>query len=263
MKQDAVAISKEIDQQVGQVLNNKIKGFEKAFIVSSAISTLRNNLSKDFMQPIMSLQGSRLGFLTDKDKTGGYPEKAVKDCLIDAVLLGLQPTGNHFNIISGNMYPTREGFGYLLSQIPNLRYNLEYTEVNKVENSKVSHVTVKVTWVLGEDEPKKQSMRFPIKSDAYTSHDALIGKAERKARRWLFNTINGTDISDGDTEDIPHVEVKQSPKKDPDFERMKLLVDSIETLDDVEFARANVPDSEKVLHVEIDTKEQVILKKQK
>jgi len=262
MNQSAVSISKEIDQQVDQVLNNKIKGFEKAFIISSAIKSLRDNLSKEFMQPIMSLQGSRLGFLTDKDKTGGYPEKAVKDCLIDAVLLGLQPTGNHFNIINGNMYPTREGFGYLLSQIPSLRYNLEYPEVNKSEKGKVSHATVKITWVLEDGEPKKQSIRFPIKSDAYTSHDALIGKAERKARRWLFNTIKGTDISDGDTEDIDHVEVKNEKTINPDQERMKMLVDTIKTQDDVDFARANVPESEKVLHAEIDVKE-AQLKKQK
>lgn len=55
----------------------------------------------------------------------------------------------------------------------------------------------------------------------------------------------------------------ETPKVDPDMERMRLLVDDIKTLEDVEFARANVPDSEKVLHAEIDTKEQVILKKQK
>jgi len=260
--ENQLVISKEIDQKVSEVLNNKIQGFEKAFVISSAISTLRQSLSTEFMRPIMSLQGSRLGFLTDKDKASGYPEKAVKDCIIDAVLLGLQPTGNHFNIISGNMYPTREGFGHLLSQIPNLRYNLEYPEVNLSEKGKVSHVTVKITWSINESEAKKQSIKFPIKSNAYTSEDALIGKAERKSRRWLFNTIKGTDVSDGDVEDIPHKTVSSSAiKKDPDAERMRMLVDDIKNQDDIDFARSAIPPGEKVLHADIDLREIQLKKK--
>ncbi|MFK5282891.1 hypothetical protein ACI3PL_25325, partial [Lacticaseibacillus paracasei] len=72
----------------------------------------------------MALQGNRLGFKTDKDKSGGYPESVVKNCLIEAVLLGIQPTGNQFNIIAGNMYPTKEGCGYLLNNFKGLSYNL-------------------------------------------------------------------------------------------------------------------------------------------
>jgi hypothetical protein len=69
----------------------------------------------------MALQGSNLGFKTDKDKTGGYSEAEVKTCLIDAVLLGLQPTGNEFNIIASQMYPTGVGFGALIKTTPRLK----------------------------------------------------------------------------------------------------------------------------------------------
>lgn len=54
----------------------------------------------------------------------------------------------------------------------------------------------------------------------------------------------------------------ETPKIHPDQERMKTLVDTIKTQDDVDHARANVPESEKVLHAEIDVKE-AQLKKQK
>lgn len=60
-------------------------------------------------------------------------------------------------------------------------------------------------------------------------------------------------------EDITYVD-NTEVKKDPDAERMKMFVNGIETLDDVEFARANVPESEKVLHAEIDMKEQKLKK---
>lgn len=63
------------------------------------------------------------------------------------------------------------------------------------------------------------------------------------------------------TEDISYVD-NSDVKKDPDAERMKMLVESIKSQDDVDFARANIPDDEKVLHAEIDTKEQIIKKGQ-
>lgn len=53
----------------------------------------------------------------------------------------------------------------------------------------------------------------------------------------------------------------EKPKTDPDQERMRLLVDSIETEEDVDFARSAIPETEKVLHAEIDTKEQILKKK--
>ncbi len=231
-----LAVSKDIDAKVMEVMSTKIQGFEKAFIISSAISALRDNLTPEFMKPIMDLQGSRLGFLTDKHKKGqSYTMEQVKTCLIDAVLLGLQPTGNQFNIISGNMYPTREGFGYLLDNIKQLRKSFDFLDVDLREKSKVSYVTVEITWKIGDEEPKKQKIKFPVKSDAYTSHDALIGKAERKAKRWLFNTLKGTDIADADVEDIPHKVV--STKVDGDEERILLLINSAKNQEDLDFAR--------------------------
>ena len=61
---------------------------------------------------------------------------------------------------------------------------------------------------LKEKLQKKHGIVFPIKSNEYTSYDALIGKAERKAKRWLYNTIKGTDISDGDVNELPIIEAE-------------------------------------------------------
>jgi len=49
---------------------------------------------------------------------------------------------------------------------------------------------------------------------------------------------------------------------DPDAERMRMLVDSVHNQDDIDFARANIPEDEKVLHADLDAKE-IILKKGK
>lgn len=68
------------------------------------------------------------------------------------------------------------------------------------------------------------------------------------------------DESSGEvTEDINYAD-NTVPKIDPDAERMRMLVDGIETQDDIDFARANIPESEKVLHADIDAKEQILKK---
>lgn len=236
-KEQFTAISKTIDNAIGEVLASNVNGFQKAFVMSSAIEIIKAQLSDEYMKPIMSLQGTNLGFKTDQDtvkqKNGskwetvpgpGYPLEIVRDCLIEATFLGLEVTGNQFNIIGGNMYPTREGFGALLDKMQGLKKNFTYTNISQPAGQKVANVKVQIDWMIN-NEPKKQIIDFPIKSNEYTSYDALIGKAERKAKRWLFNTIKGTDISDGDVNDIPHVELEN--QQDDRLANLKELYDKV------------------------------------
>ncbi len=233
-----LSISKVIDGQISTVLASNVNGFQKAFVMSSAIVIIREQLSDEYMAPIMMLQGSSLGFKTDldtvkeKDSTGkwitkkgdGYPMDIVRECLIEAIFLGLEVTGNQFNIIGGNMYPTREGFGALLDKMKGLKKNFGYKNIQQPSGQKVAYVTVDITWQPENESAQKQMVEFPIKSNDYTSYDALVGKAERKSKRWLYNTIKGTDISDGDVNDIPHVDVTN--KEDAKLEEIKTLYDT-------------------------------------
>ena len=57
-------VSQELNNQVLAVLSNKVEGFEKAFVMASAIQVLKERLTPEFMKPIMALQGSNLGFKT-------------------------------------------------------------------------------------------------------------------------------------------------------------------------------------------------------
>lgn len=203
-------IAKKLDSSVLSVIeSDKLQGFEKSYLVASAISSLSELLTSEYMKPIMALQGTRLGFRTDKDKSTGYPESVVKNCLIEAVLLGLQPTGNQFNIIAGNMYPTKEGCGHLLNNFKGLSYNL-VCSLPKINADKTSAaVDVKITWKIN-GESKEEMIPIPLKMDAYTSVDALIGKATRKGRAWLLSRVSGMEITDGDIQDVDYVDMKNN-----------------------------------------------------
>ena len=163
-----LSISKVIDNQIATVLASNANGFQKAFVVSSAIKIIKEQLTDDYMQPIMSLQGSSLGFKTDQDtikvkegnnwitkKGPGYPVEIVKECLMEATFLGLEVTNNQFNIIGGNMYPTREGFELLLDKIKGLKKNFTYTNISQPSGQKVANVKVRIDWQFEGEAPKK------------------------------------------------------------------------------------------------------------
>jgi len=201
LKNNEVAV--QLNSIVGDVITTgQLAGFEKSYLIADAIRKIKQVLTSEYMKPIMALQGNRLGFKTDKDPTG-YSEEIVKNCLIEAVLTGVQPYGNQFNIIAGNCYITKEGFGYLLAKTPGLKYEV-VSELPRINADKTSAAAVmKISWTY-KGVSEERSIDFPIKVNQYMGADAVIGKATRKARAWLFNSLNGTEISDGDTSDIDY-----------------------------------------------------------
>lgn len=215
-----------LDSTVVSVLGQKsITGFQRAFLMSSAIQELRQLLTPEYMKPIMALQSNKLGFRTDKDrnkdgtKGPGYPEEIVKDCVIQAVLSGLEVTGNQFNIIGGNMYATKEGCGAKLSKMEGISYTITPTlpHVNKEQTS--AAITMLIEWSVNGGEFTKKEMQVPIKMYAgFTGTDAIIGKATRKARAWLIETITGNEMSEGDVQDVEVTVMSSSPLKKTEAE---------------------------------------------
>jgi hypothetical protein len=203
-------VVKQIDEKVVTILgSHTMRAFEKAYLISDAIEHLKEVLTDEYMRPIMSLQGSRLGFKTDKDDRGGYDINTVRVCLIDAVLSGVQPTGNQFNILEGNMYITKEGFKFLLDGIEGLKREITF-EMPRMDSAKGSGAVVaNIRWTINGQE-NIQKIDIPVKVKPNTGVDGIIGKATRKASAWLYNTINGTDFGDGEVADAEVVSSKRN-----------------------------------------------------
>lgn len=217
-----ITIAKKIDGIVLSVIGQKgLIGFEKAHKVSTAILELEKLLDDNYMKPIMALQGTTLGFKTDKDlkkengsyvKGDGYPVSVVRRCLIEAVLKGYQPTNNEFNIISGNMYPAKNGLRRRANEWPGLKNKIVLT-IKSVSSDKSSAlVEADIKWSLNGSE-EKEIIPIPLKIDSYTSVDAMLGKAERKALAWLLTNVSGEPVIDGDVDDIPLNIIPEPEKK--------------------------------------------------
>lgn len=247
---DKLTIAQQLNDTVASVLGqHNIMGFERAYMIADATTKLQTLLTPEYMKPIMALQGSKLGFQVDKI----YPETVVKNCLIEAVLTGLQPHGNQFNIIAGNMYPTKEGIGYLLSNYKGLKYQIipELPRINATNTS--AAIKMNITWSIFNGTQKEESIEIPIKMDKWTGTDAIIGKATRKARAWLYSTITGNEITDGEVEDLDSpAYVQQSQSQDPkkvsdekEYRRIEKHIeesDSIKKLEQVEQAVIKMKD---------------------
>lgn len=243
-------IAANLDVTVLAVMGeNALTGFQRAYMIASATEQLREMLTPEYMNPIMKLQGSRLGFLTDKDKNadgtkgGGYPMEIVRECLIAAVLQGLQPSGNQFNIIAGNMYITKEGYHYLLSKIEGLKYSIPF-ELPRIKEGSAAVVAL-IKWSFNGGVENTEKMDLPIKVNKFMGADAVIGKATRKARHWLYSTITGQDTGDGDVQDTEATVISSTPTKTAEqheVERVKLLLEKCKTADEVQKLQLACPE---------------------
>ena len=234
-------MSKELQKapRLNEIVSSVVKAkdlelFQKAFVTASAIQELQALLTAEYMAPIMALQGTKLGFRTDKDREGGYPENVVKRCLIEAVLQGFEVVGNQFNIIAGNCYGTKEGYGYLLSKLEGLWYQItpNLPRIKDQSGAVVMVIEYKYQGVSGEKD-----LNVPVKVNASMGTDAVIGKATRKARHWLYTTLTGTEMPEGDVTDIDFKVVQPTkPEINHETERAIKLIekqDSVEKLEEI------------------------------
>ena len=184
--------------------------FKAMFMVGAAVQQLQALLTPQLMAPIMALQNSPLGFLTDRPQ--GYSVDEVRIAVIQAAVEGLSVTGNEFNILAGRMYITKNGMKRKLSQIPGLLKHVTAGIPKLHPNGQGAIVPMHLDWTyLGNH--LTQDLEFAVRLNKGMGTDALIGKATRKSLAWLYEEITGNSVSDGDVGDMDLVDItpKQSP----------------------------------------------------
>lgn len=124
-----------------------------AFNAVGVVTLLREALTEEVMDKVfMPLMNTKIGFMTDRtgkpDKRGNvkplYSRDVVRDCIIDAVIIGLLPTGNQFNILAERMYPTKEGYTALLKKL-GVRYVIEIGQ-DKSQNPQYAELACKISF---------------------------------------------------------------------------------------------------------------------
>jgi hypothetical protein len=222
-RQQLAAVSAEtalaldaLSEECCAIAGEEVAGrFSKALAVAHAIQRLRMALTAPVMKDVMALQGSKLGFRTDRDreKEPGYPENVVKECLIESILWGAYPVNNEWNIIAGNTYLALNFFRRVLDAFPGLanpklfpgvpvlmnggalvQYAMEF-ELNG-KPTRIERGKYKAADGTEVDE------RIPVRVNAGMGVDAILGKAERKMRAFVYQRLRGSSLAipDGEVE---------------------------------------------------------------
>jgi len=199
--QQIAAIDAVIKECALQHLDGK-EEMQKAFVMASGIRQLRELITDDAMKDVMQLQGTSLGFRTDKDRDSGYSVAIVKDALIEASLRGLRPIGNEWNIISGRVYVTKEGFARLVREYPGMS-DLELTPSVPRMKDGGALVTYRARFKI-DGVPVEIEREIPVKVNNGMGADAILGKATRKMLCAVYERLTGSEYSlpEGDVTDV-------------------------------------------------------------
>ncbi len=186
------------------VLTEGKGSFTAAINVAAAINQLKQMLTPEVMQPIMGLQGTALGFKTDKDKEGGYPIDTVREVFVEATLKGFKMVGNQSNIIAGRFYATKEGFEDFFLRLAKKGEFTDFRDsysMPKIITEVEAHVTVSASWKFKGIADKMENVPISIRINKGQGADAILGKAKRKLLAKIYARVTGTVVTDGEAGD--------------------------------------------------------------
>lgn len=226
--QKVIALDNTVKESHRQIAEAEKAGNNmlKAMVLANATTSIRNMLMP-MMPKIMALTGSPLGFRTDRDRgeerkeKGPYSAEVVCDVVSVALLRGFQIVGNEFNIIAGNFYGTKEGFARLLRDMPGFKDFRVVIGVHQGVGDKGALVPMHATWTLDgvPDEMRCEIIhdangkpiadrRIAVRVNSGQGADAIIGKAQSKLNRRIYEHITRSEVSsvedaiDGDMSDV-------------------------------------------------------------
>ncbi len=198
-----------------QLVNN----YGAAFVATVVVSKLRALMTDEMIEQVfVPLMNTHIGFMTDRRPTPKNPNPKpytygeIRDAIIDGLTIGLFPTGNQINIIAGRMYATKEGFTALLRKL-GVKYVVSVgADTNRIQG--YAEMPCKVEY-MHNGEKNGFTLIATVRKDEYSSPDQLRGKAERRAKKALYEYITGCDLGDAD-------EDSSRPIEEAAFEEIKV-----------------------------------------
>jgi hypothetical protein len=189
VEQDAVTTLNEISEnQLGEHLRG-LPTFEYMVTQGKLMKAIRDAL-EPLMPGIMQNAGHPLYFQMDRQS---YPADVIRDCLVEAVVQGVQPYGNEFNIISGRCYITKSGLQRLVGTYPGLTdLQLDFDVPHMKGEGAV--VDAEARWRL-HGAPQSLKRSIPVRVNKGMGADAILGKATRKLLASVWDRITGSRVS--------------------------------------------------------------------
>jgi len=224
---EAITLASTLDELVAQgaqaYIASTAGSMAETMALAVATAEIQKALTPDIMKPIMSLQGTSIGFKTDKT----YSEKDVKLAMVESLIKGVPMAGNCTNIIAGRQYTTKEGFTFLINGLikSGAVHDFDYAlEVPQKDGNRTT-VKGKATWKQNNEEQSVEST-FPIRTNGGSTDDNTLGKAERKLKARCYERMTGLNLADGDTDGMVTVQGESCSPLDRDQDRRQDALNS-------------------------------------
>ena len=183
----------------------------------------------------MPLQGTPLGFVTDKDKDGGYGWEVVRDVVVEGLMRGFRPIGNEINIIAGRFYGAKAGFERIVREFPGVHDFQFVLGVPTLVGNGGALVEFDATWIYHGERQEMTGRaagegtidtRISVRVNGGMGPDAILGKATRKLCARVYQRLTGCsrDIVEMDPSDYVDAGNAGTAKLSgqPEGRRMKL-----------------------------------------
>lgn len=194
---------------------------QQTIMLAKGINGMRQILTDGVVREyFMPLQGSPLGFVTDKDRDGGYPLEVVREVVIEGLLRGFRPVGNELNVIAGRFYGAKAGFQRIVYEFPgvtDLQYDLSVPHNVADKGALVGfyarwyfHGELQEMHGVPAGDGNPIDTRIAVKVNSGMGPDAILGKATRKLFARIYQRLTGCsrDVVEMDPDD--YVDAKAS-----------------------------------------------------
>lgn len=196
------------------------KHYEKSLAYGYYLNEIKKQITGKPLEIIKSLMNTGIGFKTDHNPNDPnckykdiYSDDIIKNCVVQAVMLGLRIHGNEFNILGGNFYATKEGLDRIVHSNPSLEEKVKDKVKNFRQDDKTGiwGITFEYSYKLKGESKVTEEVTVLVKGKQGNydiPFDAVMGKAKRKLYKTVYNDMTqGFKLEDAD--DIDDIELEK------------------------------------------------------
>lgn len=184
-----------------ELVKGGVKSIAQEFALMCAMDDMQAMLlqSQRFCELAAKMQNNPEYFKTDN--TQGYPMQTVVSCMVQARMRGLKWRGNHFNILQGRFYLTKEGVDYALSQM-GIAHTVSFgtfkygpkipgaIDRNGRQMADVNTVDMPVTLYWEQDGRQcTKELVFNVRMNNGATVENIQGKCKARAFKWLYDYL--------------------------------------------------------------------------
>lgn len=211
-----------------QTLDVKATGMVQTIQRARAIDTIRKALSDEIIINIIKpLEGTPLGFMTDrKGDPKGYPPEALRTCLIQAMLHGARIDGNEFNIVKGNAMLVQNYWKRMVAELPGVSHlSIDFGAIEQGQGE--ASIECLARWRCNGEEMRltlrdkvkdgggEWDRRIVVPVNAGMGRDSLLGKAERRVHKMIYERVTGRRIEGMDEDAAIDAEFTEPEAEEP------------------------------------------------